>query len=81
MTFKKLKAKLCKLFPHRWQSRGQNRYGVTTYRMCLHCRKTQRMKMFDFQNWQADWIDCEPMPELDEQFDENDKFIFQSQKR
>lgn len=80
MYFKDLKAKLCQYFPHKWQGRGENRYGVTTYRMCLRCRKRQKVKSFDVPNWKAEWEDCEPMTELDEQFDENDNYIFSSQK-
>lgn len=59
---------------HKWQIRGRNRYGVETYRICLKCRKTyQRVN----KSWEDErWEQCEPIPDLDAQFDSNDRFIF-----
>lgn len=59
---------------HKWQARGQNRYGVTTYRMCLTCRERQKRvnKSFEEERWET----CDPIPDLDAQFDENDRYIF-----
>lgn len=59
---------------HKWQARGKNRYGGTTYRMCLRCRKTQ--KRVNKINEQERWENCEPIPELDSKFDENDNYIW-----
>ncbi len=60
-----------RLFKHRhnWQERGINRYGVTTYRMCLKCRQTEKRRGNEF-------VFCQPIKELDLQFNVNDKYIF-----
>lgn len=60
---------------HKWQVRGQNRYGGSTYRMCLRCRERQIRvnKSFEEEKWEI----CNPIPDLDDQFDENDKYIFE----
>lgn len=64
------------LFPHRhnWQIRGRNRYGGGTYRVCLGCRIPQKRvnKPYEEERWE----NCEPIKELDDQFDENDRFLF-----
>ena len=43
------------LFPHRhkWQTRGQNKWGLPTYRLCLKCRETQCRvnKSYDGITW------------------------------
>ena len=59
---------------HKWQSRGINRYGGITYRVCLKCRKAQKRvnKISEDEKWEY----CDSMPELDSQFDENDNYIF-----
>jgi hypothetical protein len=64
------------LFPHKhkWQVRGTNRYGTPTYRLCLKCRITE--KRVNKSNEEDKWEQCEPIPELDSQFDVNDKYIF-----
>lgn len=59
---------------HKWQARGRNRYGVRTYRMCLKCR--ERQKRVNKINEEERWETCEPIPELDAQFDENDNYIW-----
>lgn len=59
---------------HKWQTRGINRYGNTTYRVCLKCREAQHRVNEPFQKDKFD--KCDPIPELDAQFDENDKYIF-----
>ena len=60
------------LFPHRhkWQTRGQNRWGLPTYRLCLKCRETQCRVNKSYEN--ESWEKCDPIIELDNQFDEND---------
>jgi hypothetical protein len=67
---------IARLFPHRhkWQERGINRYGTTTYRVCLKCREAQQRvnKSYEDDRFEI----CEPIAELDAQFDENDKYIF-----
>lgn len=59
---------------HKWQIRGRNRYGGETYRICLKCRETyQRVN----NSWEDErWEQCEPIADLDGQFDSNDRFIF-----
>jgi len=63
-------------FPHKhkWQTRGVNRYGTTTYRLCLKCRQTQQRvnKSYETERFE----DCNPIPDLDAQFDEHDNFIY-----
>ena len=58
---------------HKWQNRGQNRYGGITYRLCLKCRESQHRvnKVNESERWEK----CEPVPYLDAQFDINDKYI------
>ena len=65
-----------KLFPHRhkWQIRGRNRYGTPTYRFCLKCRKAQERVNNPFEDDKFEY--CEPIPELDNQFDKNNNYIF-----
>lgn len=59
---------------HKWQIRGRNRYGGETYRICLKCRQTCRRvnKISEPEQWER----CDPVKELDDQFDSNDQFIF-----
>ena len=67
---------ILELFPHkhRWQVRGRNRWGGDTYRICLGCRKTFKRVN---NSWEDEkWKECEPIEELDNQFDENDNIIF-----
>lgn len=59
---------------HNWQRRGQNRWGTTTYRVCLKCREAQKRVNGPFE--EDKWETCDPIGFLDEQFDENDQFIF-----
>lgn len=59
---------------HKWQVRGQNRWGTPTYRVCLSCRQPQKWE----GGLNGEFVDCEPIPELDNQFDENNNFIFSS---
>lgn len=59
---------------HRFQDRGQNRYGGITYKVCLKCRKSY-IRVNSIGEPEK-WEECDPIPELDNQFDENDKFIF-----
>ena len=59
---------------HKWQSRGQNGYGITTYRVCLKCRDAQcRVNNLG----EPDKFEkCDRSYYLDSQFGENDKYIF-----
>ena len=59
---------------HKWQTRGCNRYGIETYRICLKCRETQERINKSYETEM--WAKCNPIKDLDNQFDENDKFIF-----
>lgn len=65
---------VARLFKHRhkWQVRGRSKYQNPTYRICLKCRQRQ--------SWEGGlngkFVDCEPIPDLDAQFDNNDSFIF-----
>jgi hypothetical protein len=59
---------------HEWQDRGKNRYGGTTYRMCLTCRERQKRVNKPSENER--WEICDPIPDLDAQFDESDRYIF-----
>ena len=60
---------------HKWQTRGINRYGGATYRMCLKCRIRQVRvnKSYEDERWE----ESDPIPELDDQFDENDNYKFE----
>lgn len=68
---------IARLFPHRhkWQQRGVNKYGATTYRMCLKCRETQQR--VNKSNEPDRFEKCKPIIDLDAQFDENDEYIFE----
>lgn len=59
---------------HKWQIRGINRYGTTTYRVCLKCRECQARinKPFEPDLFEK----CVPIEYLDNQFDENDNYIY-----
>ncbi len=67
---------IARYFPHKhkWQKRGANRYGTTTYRMCLKCRETQ--KRVNNINEPDRFETCDPIPDLDSQFDKDDNYIF-----
>ena len=58
---------------HKWQDRWRNKYWTTTYRKCLKCWETQKRvnKSYEEDRFAA----CEPIKELDDQFDENNNFI------
>ena len=55
---------------HKWQTRGQNKWGLPTYRICLKCRETQKRvnKSHESERWEK----CDSIESLDKQFDEND---------
>lgn len=59
---------------HKWQTRGINRYGITTYQVCLKCREAQQRvnNLGELSKFEK----CENIPFLDNQFDEKDKYIF-----
>ena len=65
---------VARLFKHRhkWQVRGRSRYQNATYRVCLKCRQSQYWE----GGLHGQFVDCEPVAELDAQFDENDNYIF-----
>jgi len=67
---------IARLFPHKhkWQKRGQNRYGTTTYRVCLKCGESQ--KRVNNSNEPDKFEPCEPMASLDAQFDNSNDYIF-----
>ena len=72
---------LCKNFilylfkhSHKWQIRGRNKYGGETYRICLKCRETYQRVNNPWENER--WEQCEPILNLDAQFDKNDNYIF-----
>ena len=71
MPPKHLKPKQCN---HKWQSRGQNGYGITTYKVCLKCREPQQR--INNLGESDKFVKCNPIPFLDSQFDKNDKYIF-----
>lgn len=65
---------VARLFKHRhkWQVRGRSRYQNPTYRVCLRCRQAQEWK----GGLNGKFVNCDPIHNLDAQFDENDKYIF-----
>lgn len=61
---------------HNWQCRGRNRFGLSTYEVCLKCGKArQRNDM----GKKPEFIDCERIEELDNQFDSNNNYIFKNE--
>jgi hypothetical protein len=70
MPPKHLMPKQCK---HKWQTRGRNRYGITTYRLCLKCRETQ--ERVNNLGEPEKFDKCKPNQWLDAQFDKNDNYI------
>lgn len=56
---------------HEWQTRGINKYGAPTYRICLRCRESQRLVSMT-----GEFEKCDPVPFLDAQFDKDDKYIY-----
>ena len=59
-------------FNHKWQTRGRNIYGFATYQVCLKCGKAQEWE----GGLNGRFVDCKRNPFLDEQFDENNNYIF-----
>lgn len=65
----------CRIYPtHIWQTRGVNQWGGVTYRVCLNCRKAE--KRVNNLNEPDRYEECNPIPYLDDQFDENDEYIY-----
>jgi len=58
---------------HDWQTRATNRYGLSTYEVCLKCGKAQQRNKYGKH---PDFIPCERLPEFDSQFDDKGKYIF-----
>lgn len=71
-----MKELLKKIFPHihKWQQRGVNRYGTTTYKVCTKCGESQKRvnKSYEDDKFEV----CSPIIDLDNQFDKNNKYIF-----
>lgn len=59
---------------HKWQTRGVNRYGLVTYRVCLKCGQAE--ERVNQPGEDDKFSTCERMPELDNQFDEKGNYIF-----
>lgn len=58
---------------HEWQTRAQNRFGLSTYEVCLKCGKAQER---NDRGKSPEFIECERIAEFDDQFDENGKYIY-----
>ena len=58
---------------HFWQTRARNRYGLSTYKVCLKCGKAKQRNDI---NQSPAFIDCERLKEFDDQFDKNNNYIF-----
>ena len=58
---------------HKWQTRGVNKWGLTTYRFCLKCG--ERQERINKSNEEDKFIKCNPIPHLDEQFDKDNNYI------
>ena len=58
---------------HNWQCRGRNRFGLSTYEVCLKCGKARQR---NGMGKKPEFIDCERIKELDNQFDSNNNYIF-----
>jgi hypothetical protein len=64
----------CHLVGHKWQTRGVNRYGLETYRVCTKCNRAEGRVN---ESYEPDKFEqCEHEPNLDAQFDENNQYIF-----
>jgi len=62
---------------HNWQSRAVNRYGLSTYEVCLKCGNAiQRNKLNEYPTF----IESERLKEFDDQFDKHGKYIFNDYK-
>lgn len=58
---------------HKWQTRGVNKWYITTYRVCLKCGERQERvnKSYEKDKFKK----CEPIPHLDNQFDSKGNYI------
>jgi hypothetical protein len=56
---------------HKWQSRAINRYGMTTYRVCLKCGRAECISHDEWKNGflQTIYERCERMSEFDSEYD------------
>jgi len=53
----------CKIFGHKWQAKGHNRYGTVTYRECKRCPQAQEIvPICDNPDWfeEDKYRDCPP---------------------
>ncbi len=66
--------KLPRLFKHRhkWQTRARSRYGNPTYQVCIKCGEARQW----LGGINGDWVLSVRLEEFDNQFDENNKYIF-----
>lgn len=64
-----IKSKRC----HKWQTRGVNRYGIATYRVCLKCGKREQW----YGGINGSFNECERTLDLDSQFDEKGNLLNQ----
>lgn len=62
---------------HNWQTRARNRYGLSTYEVCLKCGKAQERNL---PGQHPSFLECERIKEFDDQFDENGNYIFNQNK-
>ena len=66
--------KIFKINPmHNWQTRAINRYGLTTYEVCLKCGNARKINK---PNEYPIFIDSERIIEFDSQFDKKGNYIF-----
>lgn len=63
------KRKTCKR--HKWQKRAVNRWGNTTYRVCLRCGTAEEWD----GGVNGHFVKCERIPEFDSQFDEKGRYV------
>ena len=58
---------------HNWQSRAVNRYGLSTYEVCLKCGKAQERNE---RHLDPTFTECERIKEFDDQFDKKGNYMF-----
>lgn len=66
--------KILKIEPmHEWQSRAINRYGLSTYEVCLRCGEARERNQYGKH---PSFVKCNRLSEFDSQFDEKGNYIF-----
>lgn len=58
---------------HKWQTRGVNKWNLSTYRVCLRCGEAQERINQSFEKEM--FVPCEHIKELDNQFDSKGNYI------